>query len=265
MASTKKKKKKKSQKKEIASSAATKTNLATELNEMRNRLNELCRIHSELPDESREIKGHLEESMSQLSEDIVDLVSNSSSSSMPSVYSTSPSSSSTSKSDSAKESTKPDSPKESTKPVLTEGFYQKELEYLREVYNLQVDKCKKKDNFASKGWPVVRKAVQKVQQKIGETFQPLSKEDTHTFSEEEIDLTAEGYFQHVENIKDCLHAIAVSKDGNCFFDALSKGLNGSNVQQTAEIRLRGACYYANFFQTIHDEGFKVGWARATGK
>ena len=256
MASTKKKKKKKSQKKEIASSAATKTNLATELNEMRNRLNELCRIHSELPDESREIKSTLERSMSQLSEDIVDLVSNSSSSSMPSVYSTSPSSSSTSKSDSAKES---------TKPVLTEGFYQKELEYLREVYNLQVDKCKKKDNFASKGWPVVRKAVQKVQQKIGETFQPLSKEDTHTFSEEEIDLTAEGYFQHVENIKDCLHAIAVSKDGNCFFDAISKGLNGSNVQQTAEIRLRGACYYANFFQTIHEEGFKVGWARATGK
>ena len=257
----KKKKKKKTQQQNIenASVAATTIDIGKELLEMRNRLDQLCKIHANLPEESHEVKKKVEESMSKVSQELVDLVSSSSSSSITSVCSSSTSSTtSTSKSHSSKES---------TPPVLNEEFYQEQLRYLQGVYNSQVDKCLKKNNFATKGWPVVRKAVENVEQKIGGTFEPISKKDTHTFSEEEIDNTSETYFQYVHNIKDCLHAIAVSKDGNCFFDALSKGLNGNDVQnqQLAELRLRGACYYAKFFQTIHEEGFKVGWARALGK
>ena len=87
------------------------------------------------------------------------------------------------------------------------------------------------------------------------------------FSLSAVDPVAEKYLPFCETLNTKACAIETPKTGNCFSSAISMGLNGTSpyLQQESEIRLRGSIFYAENCQKIHDKGFQIGWAKATGK
>ena len=201
---------------------------------LRDQIDRHSRIIENTPDEDQEAKDHLNRTRSELK----------------------------------KEAKKLSKTREPLNPALTEDFYRLQLNILQSEYKYQVETCEKKKNFETKGWSKIIKAAKKAEAVIGGKFEPLSRKESHNFDSGQVDKIAEGYFQFCKNLKDVkkqIHAIAVSEDGDCFFECLSKAMNGDGIFQSYELRLRGAVFYANNYQKIHEIGSNIGWARATGE
>ena len=155
-----------------------------------------------------------------------------------------------------------------TKEKLTEEDYEGLLGRLQQKFQKHVDKCKEDGlDFSIHGWPRVLTAVRAVKREIDPTFIPRSTIETHTYHPRYVDPVAQKYLPFCETLNTKACAIETPKTGNCFSSAISMGLNGTSpyLQQESEIRLRGSIFYAENCQKIHDKGFQIGWAKATGK
>ena len=151
---------------------------------------------------------------------------------------------------------------------LTEEDYEGLLGHLQHKFQKHLDKCKEdKLDFTTHGWPRVLKAVRAVKKEIDPKFVPKSSIDRNKYHPSYVDPVAQQYLPFCETLKTEAMAIKTPKTGNCFSSAVSMGLNGISpyLQQESEIRLRASIFYAENCQKIHDEGFRIGWAKATGK